>query len=97
MLTANEARKRMGKEVAINECKRRTEERIMGAVERGLSEVVLADTKCFVRDGKTIGDSSDVLVDCEYEIKEWLRTLGYRIEPMGYAYGTWNDVDLIKW
>ena len=41
MISASEARKLMYKEAAIEECKRRTEEKIKGAINRGMSRTCL--------------------------------------------------------
>lgn len=97
MITASEARKLMYKEVAIKECKHRTEEKIKGAINRGMSRTCLSTTSCYLKEDGTIGGCGDRYVDCTYEIKEWLKSLGYRIEPTGYSGGVWQKTEDICW
>ena len=98
MINANEARKMINKEVAINECKRRIEESIMRAIEAGRDKTCLIDTSCYLKEDGTIGSYSDGRrIDCEYEIKIWLRELGYRIEPTGYIGGVLQRTKDICW
>lgn len=97
MLTANEARNLIHKDVAIEECKRRTEERIRETIKRGRNSCCLVDTGCYLKEDGTIGNSGDRYVDCESEIKSWLISLGYRIEPTGYSGGVWQLTEDIHW
>jgi len=97
MINANEARQMIHKEVAIEECKRRTEEKIKGAISRGMSSTCLTTTYCYLKEDGTIGGCNDRYVDCTYEIKQWLKSLGYRIQPTGYCGGVWQDSEDICW
>ena len=52
----------------------------------------------YLKEDGTIGNYLDGrCVDCEYEIKAWLRDLGYRIEPTGYIGGVWQRTEDICW
>ena len=97
MINANEARKMINKEVAINECKRITEASIMRAIEAGRNRTCLTSTTCYLKEDGTIGSYGDRRIDCEYEIKSWLKDLGYRIEPTGYISGVWQRTKDICW
>ena len=98
MMTANEARQKINKDAAINECKRRTEAAIMRAVENGRDKTCLAETGCYLKEDGTVGTSSDGrYIDCKYELKAWLIDLGYRIEPTGYIGGVLQRTEDICW
>ncbi len=97
MISASEARKMINKEVAIEECKRRTEANIMRAIEAGRNKTCLSNTSCYLKEDGTIGTSKDRYVNCEHEIKDWLRSLGYRIEPTGYIGGVLQRTEDICW
>lgn len=97
MINANEARQMINKDVAINECKRRIEANIRSAIERGQNKTCFTNTGCYLKEDGTIGGCGDRYVDCEYEIKIWLKDLGYRIEPTGYIGGVWQRTKDICW
>ena len=97
MINANEARKRINKEAALNECMRRTEANIMEAIEKGRNKTCLCHTSCYLKEDGTVGGYGDRYVDCEYEIKSWLKGLGYRIDPTGYIGGVWQRTEDICW
>lgn len=97
MISASEARQRINKEAAINECKRRIEANIMQAIEAGRNRTCLCHTSCYLKEDGTVGGYGDRHVDCEYEIKQWLKSLGYRIEPTGCIGGVWQRTEDICW
>jgi len=99
MISATEARQMINKEVAINECKRRTEAAIMRAVENGRDKTCLEETGCYLKEDGTVGTCSrdGRYIDCKHEIKAWLKDLGYRIEPTGYIGGVLQRTEDICW
>ena len=98
MISASEARQLMIKDVAINECKKRTEKSILEAIKNGYNRVCLHYTTCYIKDDGTVSnDYKGKRIDCEYEIKSWLKDLGYRIEPTGYIGGVWQRTEHICW
>ena len=99
MINANEARQKMNKDVALNWCKEQVEKSILRAIENGRNKTCLCDTTCYMNEDGTVGSysTSNRRIDCEYEIKNWLRDLGYRIEPTGYIGGVWQRTEDICW
>lgn len=97
MLTAREARKLIYKDVAIEECKKRTEAQIREAVSRGLNRVVFSNYSCYITSDGNVGGYKDNYIDCKKEIRSWLEEFGYRIEPTGYVGGVLQDSEDIVW
>ena len=97
MITAREARKLINKDVAIEECKRRTEESIIKAISKGVNKCCLSNTGCYITEDGKVGGCKDAYVDCKSEIKSWLNEYGYKIEPTGYVGGVYQDSEDIVW
>ena len=97
MINANEARRQMKKDIAVDICKKRTEKNIRDAIANGRNRTCLSNTYCYLKEDGTAGTVYDRYVDCTHEIKEWLRSLGYRIEPTGYIGGVWQRTEDIVW
>lgn len=97
MIDANEARRLVNKDEAVKICKEKTERDIRHAVEQGYNRTCLSHTHCYLKEDGTEGTIYDRRIDCEYEIKRWLESLGYRIEPTGYVGGVWQRTEDIVW
>ena len=93
MLTAEEARQNSldnGRRKAFEQCQKNTEDSILRAIRNGNNRTCLAYTVAYDK-------LSGKYIDCEDDIKTWLKGLGYQIKPTGYSGGVWQTTEDICW